>query len=474
METERVESNNPPDAPQVVQESPEEEPTVDASKNSGWRAIFREAFNKARREQKPTITRRDLGKDRSKSLILVVGGGMVLLLLFFGVFSSPNKPTGPGNLKRPGSPNLGRKETPGQGPSEAGKSVTPLLSADLRSPDGARSSELTPDDIDKTARAQVTTPSQVTPSHSQAQTAKNVPPYARQYALSQINVPESALPPSSPTALTSEDLRKPSLVFVRAVQIAQPSASPQAPMLEASLVMRALPAGTRLIARLESPASSAAHAPVVAVIEYNYERDGEIAVPAGAKVLGKLEQVNSSGYVGIHFESIEMPNGTSEKIDATAMDLHLGPLKGKVTGKNTGKKFFVTSLTGLGTAAAYLVGSGGGNGFNGPISESTLLRERVANNIGIAGDQQLTNLAYNQNIVVTVPGNTRFYLVIQKGSGESNAPKGLQPASANSAQLANAKLPTLEELSQLMQLRQELSQLYQQPAQSPATSASQP
>src|SRR5260370_49664 len=169
-----------------------------------------------------------------------------------------------------------------------------------------------------------------------------------------------------------------------------------------------------------------------------------------------------------------MPDGTSEKIDATAMDLHFGPLKGKVTGKNTGKKFFVTSLTGLGTAAAYLVGSGGGNGFNGPISESTLLRERVANNIGIAGDQQLTNLAYNQNIVVTVPGNTRFYLVIQKGSGESNAPKGLQPASANSAQLANAKLPTLEELSQLMQLRQELSQLYQQPAQSPATSASQP
>ncbi len=215
METERVESNKLPDAPQVFQESPEEEPIVDASKNPGWRAIFREAFNKARREQKPTTTRRDLGKDRSKSLILVVGGGVLLLFLFFGVFSSPNKPTGPGNLKRPGTPNLGRKETPGQGASEAGKSVTPLLSADLRSPDGARSSDLTADDIDKTARVRATTPNQITPSNSQAQTAKIVPPYARQYALSQINVPESALPPSSPTALTSDDLRKPSLVFVR-------------------------------------------------------------------------------------------------------------------------------------------------------------------------------------------------------------------------------------------------------------------
>ncbi len=60
METERVESNKLPDAPQVFQESPEEEPIVDASKNPGWRAIFREAFNKARREQKPTTTRRDL------------------------------------------------------------------------------------------------------------------------------------------------------------------------------------------------------------------------------------------------------------------------------------------------------------------------------------------------------------------------------------------------------------------------------
>jgi hypothetical protein len=41
--------------------------------------------------------------------------------------------------------------------------------------------------------------------------------------------------------------------------------------------------GTRLRARLESAASTAVRTPVVAVIEYNYERDGEIIVPAGSE-----------------------------------------------------------------------------------------------------------------------------------------------------------------------------------------------
>ncbi len=109
METERGESSNPPDAQKIVQEVAEEIPAADAAQNPGWRALFREAFNKARREQKPTATRRELGRDRSKSLILVSGGAVLLLLLFFGVFSSPNKPNGPGNLKRPGTPNLGRR-----------------------------------------------------------------------------------------------------------------------------------------------------------------------------------------------------------------------------------------------------------------------------------------------------------------------------------------------------------------------------
>jgi len=63
-----------------------------------------------------------------------------------------------------------------------------------------------------------------------------------------------------------------------------------------------------------------------------------------------------------------------------------------------------------------LVGAGGNSGFNGPLSESALLRDRIATNIGIAGDQELNGLAFNQSIVVTVPGNTRFYIVVEKST----------------------------------------------------------
>ncbi len=200
-------------------------------------------------------------------------------------------------------------------------------------------------------------------------------------------------------------------------------------------VTLALPAGTKLIARLESVVTSAVKEPVVAAIEYNYERDGEIVVPAGAKALGSLQQADRSGNVGIRFSSIQMPDGTTEKIDATAMSLTYGPLKGTVSGKKTGTNFLVRTFTGLGQAATYLVGSGG---MSAPLSESAFLRDRIATNIGIAGDQELNNLTFNQNIVVTVPGNTRFYIVMEHGAA---LPEGQAHSSRNAAGRATRLRP---------------------------------
>jgi hypothetical protein len=108
--------------------------------------------------------------------------------------------------------------------------------------------------------------------------------------------------------------------------------------------------------------------------------------------------------------------------------------------------------------ATYLVGAGGSNGFNGPLSQSALLRERIATNIGIAGDQELNSLAFSQNIVVTVPGNTRFYVVVEKGATVRDEESRL----AATQQAHSTPLPSLEELRQLMQLRRELSEMYQQ------------
>lgn len=211
-----------------------------------------------------------------------------------------------------------------------------------------------------------------------------------------------------------------------------------------------LPSGTRLMARLQAVVSSAVKTPVVAAIEYNYERDGEIVVPAGTQVIGNLQQADRSGYVGIRFDTIQMPDGSTEKVDATAMSLSFGPIKGVVSGKRTGTNFLIRAFTGIGQAASYVVGS---NGINTPLSQGALLRDQIATNVGIAGDQQLNSLAFTQNVVISVPGNTRFYIVIQKGRTAMEEQGRRAQTEPPSAEL----LPRAQELRQLLQLRQELS-----------------
>ena len=179
---------------------------------------------------------------------------------------------------------------------------------------------------------------------------------------------------------------------------------------------------------LKRPSARRSNAPVVAAIEYNYERDGEIVIPAGTKAFGELDQANDRGFVGIRFHSIQLPDQMEAKIDGRSMSLEFQPMKGTVTGTNAGKKFLVRSLTGVGTIVAATVGVRSGLGVSDTISNNVLLRERVANNIALAGDQQLTELAYRQNIVVTVPGNTRFYIVLAKPGGDQAAPARSLPA----------------------------------------------
>jgi hypothetical protein len=119
-----------------------------------------------------------------------------------------------------------------------------------------------------------------------------------------------------------------------------------------------LPTGSRLRARLESAASTAVRTPVLAVIEYNYECEGEIIVPAGAKAVGHIQQADRSGYMTIQFDSLMMPDGAALPIEGVATNLSLGPPKGKVEGKNTGKNVLVRSLSGIGEVGAMLVGRG--------------------------------------------------------------------------------------------------------------------
>src|SRR5260370_13606548 len=106
---------------------------TEVSSRPGWRDIFRQAFDKARREQQPT-NRRELGRDRSRSLFLLAGAAIAVLLLFLGVFSSSNTARKSTDARRVGAPDLGRRETPDQQATGQAGSVAPLLNAQTGQP----------------------------------------------------------------------------------------------------------------------------------------------------------------------------------------------------------------------------------------------------------------------------------------------------------------------------------------------------
>ena len=488
QEKPRVEDSESRVPDEEVLETAEQQDETEAGeadrRRIGWREIIRQAFEKARQAQQPVTSRRDLSKDKSKSLLVLVGAAVLMLLIFLGIFSAPQRPKKTESGRRPGTPDLGRRLTPGQESTQAG-SVTPMLSASISGGQPVSNGDVTPEEVDRTARLG-SAPRNGSMAGNQAVPSKAS---SARYELGRVNFSDPVLErqpgygtgpayrqPVVPAIDSTEsaELRKPSLVFVRSPEKDLPEDVATRPaVLEQDERLSGLPPGTRLVARMESAVSTAVKEPAVAVIEYNYERDGEIVVPAGAKAIGQLRQADRSGYADIRFDRLEMPDGSSEKMDGVAMDLTFGPLKGSVSGKKTGTKFLVRAFTGLGTVAAYLVGNGGSSGFYGPISESALLRERVANNVGIAGDEELNELALNQNVVVTVPGNTRFYIVLESDSVERAGDRP-QPSSVASTGSRSEPAPSLDELRQLLQLKQELSAMYQQAGTTPtATQAPQ-
>ena len=207
--------------------------------------------------------------------------------------------------------------------------------------------------------------------------------------------------------------------------------------------------GTRLRARLDSAASTAMRTPVLAVIEYNYEENGEIVVPAGAKAVGHIRDANRVGYVDIQFDSLLMPDGASVAIQASATGLDLRPLKGRVEGKNIAKNVLVRSLSGIGQAGSMLLGQ---NSLNRPLNESDLIRERVSSNIGEAGDEEVSRLAMTQRIVVTVSAGVPIYVVLEQ------TPKSNQGSPQPARSIPPANSANVDQLRQLLQLQQELNE----------------
>ncbi len=234
-------------------------------------------------------------------------------------------------------------------------------------------------------------------------------------------------------------LDSPSLVFTAHEQTAvHPQVQNSAPPVD----NLGLAPGYHVAARLESMATTAVRAPVVAVIEYNYERDGEVIIPAGARAVGKIIQADPSGLVNIEFSSLEYPDGSTAPIEAVAASMNLQAIKGAVTGRQRGKNMLVRSLSGIGETAAMLVGA---PSVNSSFSEGDLMRMQVANNIGNAGDEQIMRMLTLEHIVVSVPAGTEIYLVFEKAAtaNAQTSDKAMQISHAGIAlsQSASAEQP---------------------------------
>lgn len=376
--------------------------------------------------------------------VIIAAGAIVMALLIFVGVSMPHRSAPPKTKTRGATTNDGPNTETGNESDE--KSLFPITDSGQPAAKQTHQGFLNERDLERTVIRSGSSTSQMAQPKG-TDTLGSVPAFGDKWQAPPYE-PGSNADTSDMSKAEREAMEKPSLTYV-----SKASASPASPHtgVEATPDLGlGLAAGTRLRARLDSAASTALRTPVLAVIEYNYEQGSEIIVPAGAKAVGHIREANRSGYVDLQFDSLLMPDGVSVPIEAAATGLDLRPLKGKVEGKNTGKNVLVRSLSGIGQAGSLFLGQGS---LNQPLSESDLMRERAASNIGETGDEEISRLAVNQQVVVTVPAGIPIYVVLQQApkSDQSMAQTGSRsPTTSNS--------PKVDEVRQLLELQQDLSQ----------------
>ena len=385
--------------------------------------------------------RREIQQNR---FVIVAAGAIVTALLIFVAVSMPHR-SGPQKTRsRSATTNESATETSSESDE---KSLFPITDSGHPTAKETHQGFLNERDLQRTVIRLGANASQTTQPNG-AGTLGAIPPFGDKWQAPPYESVSTASDTSDVSKAEREAMEKPSLIYVRTI-----SAGPAGPQTVSEATPDlglGLATGTRLRARLDSAASTAVRTPVLAVIEYNYQQGEEIIVPAGAKAVGHIREANRSGYVDLQFDSLLMPDGASVPIEAAATGLDLRPLKGKVEGKNTGKNVLVRSLSGIGQAGSLFLGQGS---LSQPLSESDLMRERAASNIGETGDEEISRLAVNQQIVVTVPAGLPIYVVLQQ------TPKSNQPLPQTGPRNPpRSSSSNVDQLRQLLQLQQELNQ----------------
>jgi type IV secretory pathway VirB10-like protein len=342
----------------------------------------------------------------SKNKLVLLGGGLAVAVLFF-VFTAVvgRSPKKPASVRQSSQQAKQEVTKPPKG------SVTPLMDT-VRTPAPDNSSgQLGPGDIRRTRS--LNDQAHLKPVAAKPATVGSlgsVPSFADTQQKWEDPAPYGGSPPAETSQTQQNGLKEPSIIFVRSLAQNQAVSAPRVNSEDDGAARLELTPGTRIQAKLETQISSAVQAPVVAVVEYTYAIGDRIIVPAGARVYGQLQQADRSGLVSVKFDEIELLDGAREKIDAIATGLDLGPIKGNVYGKNTGKNFLVRAASGIGSVLAEVAGSNSSAAF----SEDDMLRERLAENIGTAGDSEVMNLNANSRVVVSVPADTKIYVVFTK------------------------------------------------------------
>ncbi len=343
--------------------------------------------------------------------ILLLGGGLAAAIALFAITSFVGK--APHKIA---APQIGTQNASSAKPKG---SITPLMDAVKNPTQSNAAGQLTAADINRTKASTGSQPTQASSQTSSRGTAStdttlaSVPPFESTQQHWEEPRPYGETQATSQPATSGAQqnlLKEASLVFVKkSEQNITNSVSGETNSADLAPELNLTP-GTRIQARLETQASSAVTAPVVAVVEYTYALGDQVVIPAGARVYGQLQQADRSGAVSIKFNELELLDGNREKIEAIGTSLELGPIKGSVSGKNTGKNFLVRTASGIGSVAAMLVGNNTSTAF----SEDDLIRERIAQNAGNAGDTEIMNMAVTGHIVVSVPAGTPIYIVFTK------------------------------------------------------------
>jgi hypothetical protein len=349
----------------------------------------------------------------NKNKMLLIGGGLLAAVMFFVITMFVGKSSGK-KTTAPGSAHTTQQSTSPKG------SVTPLMDAVHSATQSNSSGQLSPDDINRTKtsnggspgnKLSATTQNAVTPSSHGNENLGSVPSFSdtQQHWEEPRPYGETSSASTPQTQQQQNALKEPSLVFVR--NLTQSSSSPsRTGMSEGVTPVLDFAPGTRILAKLTTEISSAVQTPVIAEAQYTYAVGDRVVIPAGAKFIGHLEQADRSGLVSVKFDEIDLKDDDKEKIEALGIGLDLAPIKGIVSGKNTGRNFLVRTASGIGSVAAMIVG----NNTSSSFSEDDLIRERIAENAGNAGDTELMNLAVTNKVVVSVPADTEIYVVFTR------------------------------------------------------------